>query len=324
MLRYIVLATVPFLWGTYAPLLKFIYTTEENPPPPMYFNLMSYLASFCTMQLVEWSDFTVAPTLPINLLEKSASIHLWRGGFELGVWLLAGSMLYIYGIQYTTATNAAILVQLSTVIVPVMESVLKACLPTWRTCVGCALAMVGVAMVISHTESDTPHIVADTAIGDVLVIAASMFYSLHIVRLGSIAKYFPPIRLAKVKSLTQLSVAGLVLLVLLNTSTETQKELTLYFSETGRSGYFPNMFILFCAFWNGAVCIGYTMWAQTFAQRMVSPTHASIVYSTQPVWAVIFSSILIHESLSFLNWTGIFIQLLACVIVAIDISPTIS
>ena len=48
-----------------------------------------------------------------------------QAGFDLGGWLFIGSTLQIYGLQFTTASKAAFLVQTTTVIVPIIESIVK-------------------------------------------------------------------------------------------------------------------------------------------------------------------------------------------------------
>ena len=56
----------------------------------------------------------------------------WRttlAGFELGSYLFVGSTIQIFGIQYTTAGRAAFIVQLTTVIVPLLEAALTRTAP---------------------------------------------------------------------------------------------------------------------------------------------------------------------------------------------------
>jgi drug/metabolite transporter (DMT)-like permease len=61
----------------------------------------------------------------------SSSALLIRAGCELGGWLFLGSSLQIYGLQLISASRAAFLVQTTTIMVPLIESVLnKRKLPT--------------------------------------------------------------------------------------------------------------------------------------------------------------------------------------------------
>jgi drug/metabolite transporter (DMT)-like permease len=62
---------------------------------------------------------------------ESSSALLIRAGCELGGWLFLGSSLQIYGLQLISASRAAFLVQTTTIMVPLIESVLnKRKLPT--------------------------------------------------------------------------------------------------------------------------------------------------------------------------------------------------
>jgi drug/metabolite transporter (DMT)-like permease len=63
--------------------------------------------------------------------DSSNTALLIRAGCELGGWLFLGSSLQIYGLHLISASRAAFLVQTTTIMVPVIESVLnKRKLPT--------------------------------------------------------------------------------------------------------------------------------------------------------------------------------------------------
>ncbi|CAM9817987.1 unnamed protein product, partial [Hapterophycus canaliculatus] len=77
------------------------------------------------------------------LLDRYAT----RAGAELGLWLFLGGTVQVWGLELTTASRAGFLVQLTTVIVPVLEAFLGRRKLKPQVWFACALATVGVAMV---------------------------------------------------------------------------------------------------------------------------------------------------------------------------------
>ena len=130
---YAILAIVPLVWGSYSPLVKGLYSAAEViAPPPLIFNLMSYFISTSALTVAKYlssssekdrehdSDVASSSTAPKN--ENINRFNLeWRAGVELGLWLFLGSTVQISGIQSTTAIRAAILVQLTTILVPFLR-----------------------------------------------------------------------------------------------------------------------------------------------------------------------------------------------------------
>ena len=128
-LNLIVLASVPLAWGTYSPVVKSLYTTAEVPPPGIIFNSISYAVSACT--LASLAFLTKNGRKKLNISDEEAEIEenekqrmTLIGGIQLGTLLFFGSNIQVLGIQSTSASKAGVLVQLTTVIVPILESIL--------------------------------------------------------------------------------------------------------------------------------------------------------------------------------------------------------
>jgi drug/metabolite transporter (DMT)-like permease len=154
--------------------------------------------------------------------------------------------------------------------------------------------------------------------GDVLILAAAVLYSLHVVRLGRWATVTLPLQLVTYKATTEL-ILGLVLLVVLagiaTTSPSASSDTMLmaatdinhsmlwtFLQESGReivdfftivsqrltAGTLSSSSIqlaLAATLWTGIVSTAYTTYAQSFGQGRsgVSPTHANLIYSLQPL-----------------------------------------
>lgn len=48
----------------------------------------------------------------------------------------------------------------------------------------------------------------------------------------------------------------------------------------------------------------YTIWAQSFGQKVVRPAQANLVYTTQPIFSAVFAAALLSETLSRQGYLG--------------------
>lgn len=351
---YVVLMIVPIIWGTYSPLVKYMYTSVKHPPPPFLFNTLSFMVSYISIigfaKFLGISNNRCALVHNIHSSQKK-SYSVIAGGIELGTWLFMGALFYISGIHSDIpASRAAILVQQTTIIVPILEALGKKRWPSSSAILSCLFAFIGTLFIIvgnpfdllksDKGSSDN----ASSVVGNLLVLSAALFYSIHIVRLGLISSRCgvgAAIPLATVKSGTQvvLSIALLVVALVVSSS---QREASANFSGAFQSAlsqlflkYHSDdtisdahqhsirsshngpksfehqsniadmLYVVGCLLWNGVFSIGFSMWAQTFAQRKVHPTQATVVYSMQPMWAGLFSAFFLGESLSLMNGIGV-------------------
>ena len=56
--------------------------------------------------------------------------------------------------------------------------------------------------------------------------------------------------------------------------------------------------VLFVLLWNGVLTTAYTTWAQYYAQKEIPATQSNLILSMQPLWAAIFSFIILGDRLS--------------------------
>ena len=131
--------------------------------------------------------------------------------------------------RYTTAGRAAFIVQLTTVIVPLLDALVSRRLPNRWVLAGCALAFSGVSVLLTDGASPSDLAALDlsagpsgllsallstgTGLGDGLVGLSALAYSLHVVRLSYHAPRLPPVELARAKEISRLVYASVVLAV---------------------------------------------------------------------------------------------------------------
>ena len=301
----IVLASVPAVWGTYAPALKNLYSSAELTPPGFLFNFFSYSVSVLTLSGIPWllqSRGLISGAQEIPKSDPDQQRLTLRAGRELGILLFIGSNIQVLGIQGTSAARAGLLVQLTTVFVPLLEAIAGRPLPT-RLWVASLSALVGVLFVsISHPLELLQALATGQGLpegsglsqGDVLVSLSAVFYSLHVLRLGKYTSRVTSVDLARTKALTEWVLSLVVIAIaLLQGSEELQVYLAALVQEPQRVAV--SVLATTCI-WNGAVTTAYTMWAQTFGQKSVRPTQANLVYSSQPVWGLALASLGLGES----------------------------
>ena len=339
---------VPLIWGTYSPLVKLVYSNADIlAPPPVLFNFMTYAVAFLCLNVANAVQ-TLLSTGGVRegKLDPGASVfatpkELWSGA-ELGLWLFAGSTVQIMGIQSTTASRAAILVQLTTILVPLLDTISSGRAVPLRLWTACTLALVGVCLVtVQPTTLDSavgPYLSQLFTIGlptqgDLLVMLAACFYSMHVVRLGRVMSSassssssssssvtasvddmtVSPIRLARIKSLTELAACSATVVLLFLFSPARWAEMG-SFSSSVLEGSAPGVgLVALAVLWNGSTATALTNSLQAFGQRAISPTEANLLYTTQSLWAALFSYALLGDSLAPVNILGLAVLAVAVI-----------
>jgi len=261
----LVLMTVPLAWGTYGPVVKYMYEKMDPSMPGFVFSAGYYLVAATTLGVISsWQDgsrpmeddamegdergevdvdsLSVSSDDDIKMQsngdENEASITT-RGGWELGSYLFIGNGLQIVGLQTVPADRAAFLVQLTTVMVPLLSALSEGTLSAvpLQTWIACIIAFIGViVMGADDGGSSSSSIVSDgseamegalsTGVdrgfpffdavdmhqlasslqlsqGDVLIALAALAYTMHVVRLGAYAPRTTPLKLAASKASTE-------------------------------------------------------------------------------------------------------------------------
>mmetsp|Transcript_34367 Transcript_34367/g.77409 ORF Transcript_34367/g.77409 Transcript_34367/m.77409 type:complete len:441 (-) Transcript_34367:19-1341(-) len=324
-LGILVLLTVPLAWGTYTPAVKYMYEMEPAIPG-FVFSAGYYLVAAVTLRLLSSLQANESNELKVDRAEESEEGLDIRGGWELGSYLFVGNALQVVGLQTVPADRAAFLVQLTTVLVPLVAALSVGALSavpaqTWLACV---VAFVGVSVmgiddggVGAGISGGNPITLLHVSPGDLLIVLAAFSYTLHVVRLGVYAPRTKPLALASAKATTEafLSVAVVIILTIIGNNA---LEVPQFMQETGQGviSYFdalktaasdnPRLLeISACAIlWTGWVTCAYTIYAQSYGQSKVSPTESNLIYTTQPLFSSLFAYFLLGETLGAAGYVG--------------------
>jgi hypothetical protein len=211
----LVLFTVPLSWGTYVPVVRYLYAI--NPPVPgLVFSACYYtLAAATTTLLAIVQSRHSDPGTGEGKENQNNPTHSMipvTGGVELGLYLFIANCLQVVALRTVESDRAAFLVQLTTVMVPLAEALFAGTVSsiprlTW---IACITALGGIFVMGLDGQDDL--IIGDDPLqslfgaaysfsqGDWLIVGAAVLYTLHVVRLGSYARMTTPIALAASKA----------------------------------------------------------------------------------------------------------------------------
>jgi drug/metabolite transporter (DMT)-like permease len=360
----LVLLTVPISWGTYTPVVKYMYDKITPAVPGFVFSTGYYIVAAITLRtillnnsnkLLDNNNNNYSIEQKIGEVDDNNNdlMITQRGGLELGCYLFIGNGLQVIGLQSIPADRAAFLVQLTTVMVPLFSAISAGtvyAIPL-RTYVACCIAFIGVVIMGADGSSsisggggdDGSNISSETistaiasmqviSQGDLLCILAALAYTMHVVRLGKYAPQTNPLELAAAKATTE-ALLGIVLcscLAYIGSSssdlsqllglptfvTQMGSSISEYFSflttevimNTG--GSLSNEISLSLVIsigailWTGWVTCAYTIYAQSYGQRIVGPADSNLIYTTQPLFSSLFAYLLLGETLGLYGYVG--------------------
>lgn len=207
----------------------------------------------------------------------------------LGVGLLLGatqaSILWLetQGVAFTSATNAGLIISLTIILTPVLESVAARRWLPRPFFVAAVFAVVGVALLVSGQGFQQPNV------GDLLILAAALVRALHVTMLGHLT------RGRRDSTLTLTLLQALVGAIV--------------FTAFDVPGLVAAVTTFDLAAWAGVlylglVCTVFAFLAQLWAIRRTSAARASLLMGTEPIWAVLVGVSLGSESLGVIGAAG--------------------
>ena len=222
------------------------------------------------------------------------------GGVIIGVVLVVASAFQQIGINSgTDGGKAAFITALYVVLVPVYALALKKKAPV-NIWVSIAIAVVGFYFLCIKSD-------LTIALSDLLVIAASMIFPIHILTIDHFSPKCDGIRMSMVQFFTA-SILNLIIALI----AEKPSEFALIF---------PNILpILFLGI--GSSGVAYTL--QILGQKDVTPAAASIIRSLESVFGIVGTALFLGQTLTPREYFGCAIVLVAVVLSQIDVGAVIS
>lgn len=237
----------------------------------------SVLDAIEPVEFVAWRFLIGALVLAALALPRGKKI--WRHGSFAGVALFAGFALQTAGLQFTTASNSALITGLYVVFTPFLASALSRRLPSPWVVAGALVAFAGVAL-LTGVEG------LNLGQGDWLTVGCALAFAIHIVILAHWAYQHPVIPFTMV----QMGVTS---------------ALAFAYAATFEGGVgLPDRTVWAALALTG---IGVTAGAyllQIWAQTIVGPSTAAVVLAAEPAFGVAAGWLVLGERLGVSGWVG--------------------
>ncbi|WP_219827852.1 DMT family transporter [Rathayibacter sp. AY1F6] len=211
----------------------------------------------------------------------------WRVGVTIGALLATIFALETYGIAGTSATNAGLIISLTIVITPILDSAVSKRRLPGRFLLACLVAVVGVALLAGNGS------LRPLSPGDLLILGAAVVRAVHVTSMHRLSARAPmdSLRLTTVQLGTcavVFSAASLVVGVPI-------PEYVAGLDSVG-AGLFLYLVL---------VCTVFGFLVQTWAVRRTSPSRVSLLLGTEPVWAAVVGVALARDPIAPVGFLGI-------------------
>lgn len=240
-----------------------------------YLFMQKSLAEVGPCSLIVWR-FGIAFVFSALLFPRtlfSATKAEWKHGLLLGVLLGIAFYAVMIGLRGTTTGNAGFLLGCTSVFVPLLCA-LKSRKWTFRILLAAAVSVSGIGLMTLQSGFRLRP-------GDLFCMLSALLYSFYIILAGGFLRNDNPLRIGVIQFSGAAAAAGAGVLI------------------SGETAFLPSTLpvwgeILFL----GIFCSAAGFMLQMSAQKKLSPEYVSLLYSSEPVFAMILGLIFLAEPLS--------------------------
>ena len=210
-----------------------------------------------------------------NELNKSTIMD----GIIIGIFLFFSYFFQMWGIQYTSASNAGFITGMHVALVPIFSVLFFKDKPQLASVIGVILAFTGLFLLSGGSLSNLN-------IGDFLVFVCALTVTFHVIFTGK----FAPKHNIYLLTAVQLSTTAILSIIFVFFSSNLFVELTLnLFAVLTYLALFGTVF---------------TFLMQTAMQRFTTSTRTALVFAMEPVFAALFAYLIAGETMTVLGWMG--------------------
>lgn len=237
----------------------------------------SALDDISPLSFVAWRFLIGAIILFALALPRGREI--WIHGTIAGVALFAGYALQTAGLQYTSASNSALITGLYVVLTPFLAAIFARRAPSPLVVLGAVIAFVGVYLL---TGVDS----LSLGLGDLLTVGCALAFAFHIVALARFAHRHPVVPFTAVQILVTTLLAFPASWIVDGSATVPPRSTWVALAITG-VGVTAGAFLL-----------------QIWAQRVVGAATAAVVLAAEPAFGVATGWVVLDERLTVAGWIG--------------------
>ena len=222
---------------------------------------------------------------------KTSGIGEIKAGLLLGFFMFGGFTAQTIGIQYTTAAKSGFLTSTYVIMVPFIYWLIRRRFPGVRSMISAVICIIGISFISLEGDlSLNP--------GDLLTILAALFFSGSIIGFDYYAKKYDPLNLTFVEMLS----GGLISL---------GAALVFESVPTGISWGALEIFQIFYLVVLGSLLCHIL---SNVAMKWAESSHASILWSLESVFALVFGIIFLREGISIQSLIGFSLVFIAVVV----------
>ncbi|HBL12653.1 MAG TPA: EamA family transporter [Cyanobacteria bacterium UBA11162] len=229
--------------------------------------------------------FAIA-ALPFTPYLRFLNLSLLRDGALLGLIIFSTLNLQTFGLETTSANRAAFIASFNVIIVPLLGQLVGRQV-FLKTFLAAAIAILGVGVMCWES--------GEIVIGDYLMLGNAFLYSIYILKLESVTLRHPILPLTAI----QLWVIAIVSLIWGAPDLVRQH-------ETIDANFGVLLYL-------GLVDTAGTIFLQVVAQRWVNAYETALMYTLEPIFAAVFSFLVLGEKLGIRGLIGATLVLVAMV-----------
>jgi drug/metabolite transporter (DMT)-like permease len=200
----------------------------------------------------------------------------WLIGAAFGVTQTFTLNLEAQSVHYTSATNGGLIIGVSIITVPILESIWRKNWLPKSFFLATLIALIGLFLLVVGNGFVQPNI------GDLFMFVAMVIRTFHFVILGRVTQG-KPISMVNLTTIT-VSTSGVIML-LLNPVDAWNTALTYNTSD------WLNMIFL------SVLCTSFAFIGMNWAVQHTSASRASLLLGTEPIWSTLIAAVIAHEVL---------------------------
>lgn len=224
----------------------------------------------------------------------------WRAGAILGLLMGTGFALQAVGQVYTTASKSAFVTGLTTPLVPFVAYALLRARPGVENMVGVALATAGGLLILAPRDE------TGVNLGDLLTLASTTTFALHITLLSVYARRYDVRRLTVLQIVATAALVCSAWLVMRAVGAAAGLENLPEFVARESAPLALGARVLAQLIYLAVVATVAVFFLWTWGQSRTSATHAAVIFSLEPVFATFFAVLVRgpEEWLGARGWAG--------------------
>lgn len=210
-----------------------------------------------------------------------------RVGVILGMLLAAVFAFETFGIAHTSATNAGLIISLTIVFTPILDSLVSGQRLPGKFFFAALIAVIGVVLLAGNGAFRPP------TLGDLLILVAAIIRAVHVTSMHKLSAERPMDSL-------HLTTVQLATCATIFTAT------SLFYGDS-----IPHFVVQFepirgmLFLYLVLVCTVFAFFVQTWAVRRTSPSRVSLLLGTEPIWAAIIGIAIAQDSIAPAGLCGI-------------------